>query len=221
MGYSYVGYPIHSYDFPSPLRLHILVQWLARLTAIQEVQISIPGYTLEIFLEVQGLERGPPSPVRAIGYILDMRSSEIRLRKLKLRLRDKRFANHKAPCTAIWQQPLQSVLALRGCSPTYVFLVPYSVTHRYPSQHLLINIIRVFCPRAGPSLQAQEPGLQFCQRQVFHRKLRNTGYSFTRHRIGAVASRCFPHPTLSLASEQTLKDLKRSQVHQRKEGGFR
>ena len=47
-----------------------------------------------------------------------MRSSEIRLRKLKLRLRDKRFANHKAPCTAIWQQPLQSVLALRGCSAT-------------------------------------------------------------------------------------------------------
>ena len=31
-----------------------------------------------------------------------MRSSEIRLRKLKLRLRDKRFANHKAPCIAIW-----------------------------------------------------------------------------------------------------------------------
>ena len=48
----------------------------------------------------------------------DMRSSEIRLRKVKLSLRDKRFVNHKAPCTAIWQQPLQSVLALRGCSAT-------------------------------------------------------------------------------------------------------
>ena len=45
-----------------------------------------------------------------------MRTSEIRLTKLKLRLRDKRFANHKARCTAIWQQPLQSVLALQGCS---------------------------------------------------------------------------------------------------------
>ena len=33
-------------------------------------------------------------------------------------LRDKRFANHKAPCTAIWKQPLQSVLALRSCSAT-------------------------------------------------------------------------------------------------------
>ena len=32
---------------------------------------------------------------------------------------------------------------------------------------------------------------------------------------GAGASRCFPHPTFSLASEQTLKDLKRSQEHQR------
>ena len=29
-----------------------LVQWLARLTAIQEDLGSIPGYTLEIFLEV-------------------------------------------------------------------------------------------------------------------------------------------------------------------------
>ena len=47
-----------------------------------------------------------------------MRSSEIRLRKLKLRLRHKRFANHKLHCTAIWQQPFQSVLALRGRSAT-------------------------------------------------------------------------------------------------------
>ena len=95
-----------------------LVQWLACLTAIQEVPGSIPGYTLEIFLEVQSLERGPPSLVRTIGQLLDMRSSEIQLRKLKLRLRDKRFANHKAPCTVIWQQPLQLVQALQGCSAT-------------------------------------------------------------------------------------------------------
>ena len=33
--------------------------------------------------------------------------------------------------------------------------------------------------------------------------------------IGAVASRCFPQSTLSLASEQDLKDLKRSQGLQR------
>ena len=32
--------------------------------------------------------------------------------------RDKRFANHNAPCTAIWQEPLQSVLALRSFSAT-------------------------------------------------------------------------------------------------------
>ena len=51
-----------------------------------------------------------------------MTSSEIQLRKLKLRLRDKRFANHKAPCTVIWQQPVQSVLALRGCSATDLFI---------------------------------------------------------------------------------------------------
>ena len=91
-----------------------LVQWLVHLTAIQEVPGSIPGYNLEIFLEVQGLVRGPPSLVRTTGYLLDIltsyfliresnclptRSSEIQLRKLKLKLRDKHFANHKAPCT--------------------------------------------------------------------------------------------------------------------------
>ena len=73
----------------------------------------------------------------------------------------------------------------------------------------------MFCPKAGPSLQAEKPRLQFCRRPVFHRKLRNQGCSFTRDLIGAVASRCFPNPTLSLASEQTLKDLKRSQGHRR------
>ena len=44
-------------------------------------------------------------------------------------------------------------------------------------------------------------------------KLRNQGCSFTRDWIGAVASRCFPHPTLSLESEKTVKDLKRAQGH--------
>ena len=68
--------------------------------------------------------------------------------------------------------------------------------------------MRVFCPKASPSLQAEKPRLQFCRRQVFHRKLRNQGCSFTRDLIGAEASRCFPHPTLYLASEQILKDLK-------------
>ena len=63
----------------------------------------------------------------------------------------------------------------------------------------------MLCPKAGPSLQAEKPRLQFCRRQVFHSKLRNQGCTFTRDLICAVASRCFPHPTLSLAFEKTLK----------------
>ena len=60
------------------------------------------------------------------------------------------------------------------------------------------------------------------QRKVFHCKRRNRGCSFTRDWIDATAFRCFPHPTLSLASEQTLKDLEVSQGHQRggEESGF-
>ena len=49
------------------------------------------------------------------------------------------------------------------------------------SQKLFIVIIvRVFCPRAGPSLQEQESRLQFYRRQVSHLKLRNQSCSFTR-----------------------------------------
>ena len=65
----------------------------------------------------------------------------------------------------------------------------------------------MFCPKTGPSLQAEKPRLKICRRQAFHNKLRNQGCSFTRDLIGSVASRCFPHPTLSFPSEQTLKDL--------------
>ena len=86
-------------------------------------------------------------------------------------------------------------------------------TWSYMYQYYTIVIIsRVFCPRAGPSLQAQEPRLQFCEREVFHRKLRNQGCSFTRDWMGAVASTCFPHPTLSLASEQIIKDPRDTNV---------
>ena len=67
------------------------------------------------------------------------------------------------------------------------------------------------------------------QGQVLHCKLRNQGCSLVKRitstansgtlaavllEIDAVASRCFPHLTLSLASEQTLKELRRSQGHQ-------
>ena len=69
--------------------------------------------------------------------------------------------------------------------------------------------MRVFCPMASHSFQAQEPKLQFCQRQVIHRKHRDQGCSFTRDWISAVASRCFPHLTLSLCSIWT--NLKRSE----------
>ena len=44
-----------------------LVWRLARLTAIKEVPGAIHGYTLEIFLGVKSLKRGPLNLVRTIG----------------------------------------------------------------------------------------------------------------------------------------------------------
>ena len=51
-------------------------------------------------------------------------------------------------------------------------------------------------PKAGVPPQNQKPRLQFYQ-----------GW------LGAVVSCCFPHSTLSFASERVLKDLKRSHGH--------
>ena len=71
------------------------------------------------------------------------------------------------------------------------------------------------------------------QGQALNFKLRNqdcsyfkgmspTANSETQAAVSLGMDRCFPHTTLSLASEQTLKDLKRSQGHQRggEESGF-
>ena len=80
----------------------------------------------------------------------------------------------------------------------------------------------VFCPRAGPSLQTQAPRLKFYPKAGLPLQNQEPKLQFYYGRIGAVVSRCFPHPTLSLASEQTLKDMKRSQGHQQggEESGF-
>ena len=80
-----------------------------------------------------------------------------------------------------------------------------------------ISSSSVFCPRAGSSLQTQEPRLQFCPKAGLTPQTQEQ-----RSQFFYIASCCFPHPTLSLSSEQTLKDLKRSQDHQRggEESGF-
>ena len=57
---------------------------------------------------------------------------------------------------------------------------------------MVMIIIRVFCPRAGPSLQAQEPRLQFCHRQVFHCKVQEPRLLFYQG-----LNRCGSFPLLS------------------------
>ena len=62
--------------------------------------------------------------------------------------------------------------------------------------------------KAGPSLQAEKPRLQFCRRQVFHRKRRNQGCSFTRNfsRCGSFSLLSAPHSSFDIWT-----DLKRSE----------
>ena len=80
----------------------------------------------------------------------------------------------------------------------------------------------MFWPRAGPSLQTQEPRPQFCLNASHPPQTQEPRMQLYKGQIGAVASRCFPHPTLYLAYEQILTDLERYQGHQRgaEETGF-
>ena len=70
-------------------------------------------------------------------------------------------------------------------------------------------------PRAGLSLQTQAPRLQLCTKAGLPPQTQET-----RVAVLITMSRCgsfplFSAPTLSLASEQPLKDLKRDQGHNR------
>ena len=69
-------------------------------------------------------------------------------------------------------------------------------------------------PTAGLSLQIQASRLPFCPKTGLPPQNKEPRLLFYYGWIGAVASRCSPHPALFLASEQTLKDLKSSQGHQ-------
>ena len=63
------------------------------------------------------------------------------------------------------------------------------------------------CPRAVPSLQAQELRLQFCRRQVFHRKHRNQAAVLPEmNRCGSFQLFSAPHSLFSIRT-----DLKRSE----------
>ena len=73
---------------------------------------------------------------------------------------------------------------------------------------IIIIIIRVFWPRAGPSLQVQKPRLQFCRRLVFHRKLRRPRMQFYQglNKCGSFPLLSTPHSPFSIWT-----DLKRSE----------
>ena len=132
---------------------------------------------------------------------------------------DFRFANTEINLT---HSPTKKRLTQKGFRPFPIALYYYKFISNSNKEFLYVlgllihhhqSVLpkgRSFTASAGTKAavlppQTQEPGLQFYW--VW---------------ISSVASRCFPHNTLSLASEQTLKDLKRSQGHQRggEEGEF-
>ena len=60
----------------------------------------------------------------------------------------------------------------------------------------------LFCTRASLSLQTQAPRLQFCPKADLPLQSQESRLQFYQGWIGTVTSHCFPHPTLSLASEK-------------------
>ena len=122
--------------------------------------MNVPGFDYRLYIRnfsvSTGSGTGPPTLVRTTEWLFDTRSSEIRLSKLKLRLLDICFANHRAPCILIWKQPIQLALVIR------------------------INTSSE-CSAQGQVLHCKlrHQGCSSVQRQVFHCKLSNQGSSFT------------------------------------------
>ena len=135
-----------------------------------------------------------------------------------LRLRKPLKTSTRLPGHGIWTWDLPNVSLVRYHGATSLSNYKYCNCSMVYSSF----IIRVFCPRAGPSLQAQKPRLQFYPKAGLLLQTQEPRLQFYQGWIGVVASHCFLHPTLSVTSEQTLKDLKRSQGHQRvgEESGF-
>ena len=87
----------------------------------------------------------------------------------------------------------------------YIYISYIYIYKLYIYIHIYIIIIRVFCPKAGSSLKAEKPRLQFCRRQVFHCKLRNQECSFTK----------IPSKTAALVTELAVEDLPSAELQPR------
>ena len=110
---------------------------------------------------------------------------------LRVRAYSKNLMFYLIQCTGFMTYKLPDICG-QATAQTYYSSESWSTSYVH-------HYHRVFCPRAGTSLQAQEPRLQFCRRQVFHRKLRNPGCRFpTRDWRDVVASRCFEQSYMHL-----------------------
>ena len=106
-------------------------------------------------------------------------------------------------------QPLQRCYCEDSESPASACVMRhhYCITYTQ-SLHASSSL---FCPRAGPSLQTQAPRLQFCPKAGLPLQTQESRLQFYYGWIGAVASRCFPYPTLSLSLFIIWTILKRSE----------
>ena len=115
----------------------------------------------------QGLEWGPPSLVKIIGQLLHMRSSEIRLRKLKLRLRDKRFANHKTPCLPSGSNHFSRSWFFGAVAPRIYFIIYLLILLILKNYNISKLLIFIHCQvqlRNKRSLKCETSRL----RKIFH-----------------------------------------------------
>ena len=86
--------------------------------------------------------------------------------------------------------------------PYYISLCRVRGLKKLLARLVRLIIIRVFCPRAGPPLQTQEPTLQFCRRQTQEPRLQ---FYQGLNRCGSFPLLSTPHTLFSIWT-----DLKRS-----------
>ena len=82
-------------------------------------------------------------------------------------MRDKRACYHLLHSGGLYIYIYITYLCIYICAYIYIYIYIYI-------------IISVFCPRVGLSRKLRHQGCSSAQRQVFHCKLRNQGYNFTR-----------------------------------------
>ena len=89
----------------------------------------------------RGSNPGPLRDKRACYHLLQSGG----LKNTEIKVEGQRFSNYKAPCTFIWQQPLQSLLVLWSCGAKIYLKNKNNCLNQWYSALFLIALVETPC----------------------------------------------------------------------------